>query len=105
MSEGRFSGSGEVDERVPADIGDDPGSSSTTTRLEARAQLTWGSFSSVAVIGCRGTYAEGGFQKRVVVLREIHGDLGNIFQRFIADAPKQDGSIRGCNGRPSNYVV
>lgn len=42
MSEGRFSGSGEIDERVPADMGDDWGSSSTTTSPDARAQLIWG---------------------------------------------------------------
>jgi len=39
MSEGGFSGSGEIDERVPVDMGDDPGSS-TITRLDARTQLT-----------------------------------------------------------------
>lgn len=40
MSEGRFSGFGETDERAPVDMGDDPGSSSTTTRLDARPQIT-----------------------------------------------------------------
>jgi hypothetical protein len=39
MSEGRFSGSGEIDERVPVDLGDNCGSSSTATRLDARVQL------------------------------------------------------------------
>lgn len=40
MSEGRFSGSGETDERAPVDMGDEPESSSTTTSLDARAQPT-----------------------------------------------------------------
>lgn len=39
MSEGTFSGSGEGDERVPTEMGDDdPGSSSSTTRPAARSQ-------------------------------------------------------------------
>jgi hypothetical protein len=36
--DGTLSGSGEVDERVPVDMGDAPESSSTTTRVDARPQ-------------------------------------------------------------------
>ena len=105
MSEGRFSGSGETDERVPVDMGDDTGSPSTITRFDARAQLTWGTFSTVAVASCWRTYAERRFQKRVVILREIHRDLGDVLQRVIADTPKPNGFVGRCNGGPSNHVV
>ena len=54
-----------------------------------------GLFSIFGALGCWGTYAEGGFQKRVVILREIYCNLGDILQRVIAHTPELERLMGG----------
>ena len=86
-------------------MGEDSVFTSAATRPDARIQHIFGLFSTVAGANRRRTHAEDRFQIRVVILREIHRDLGNILQRVIADTPKPNGFVGGCDGGPSDHVV
>ena len=61
ISDGRFSGSGEADERVPVDKGEDPVFTSAATRPDARTQHILGLFSTVASASRWKTHTEDRF--------------------------------------------
>ena len=58
----------------------------------------------MADASCGKTYCEERFQIRVVILREIDRDLGNIPQRFVTDTSELERFVK-CDWGPSNYVV
>ena len=58
----------------------------------------------MADASCGRAYCEERFQIRVVILREIDRDLGNIPQRFVTDTSKLERFVK-CDWGPSNYVV